>query len=121
MRLRIILGTIVAALLALEIQPRAADSLSSQLSDAANWKLISDLSKPAGYYEYTVITSSETGYQRVIPQLTKSIAPGGTCLGVGPEQNFTYLAALRPKIAFIVDIRRDMMLEHLAVQCTAGI
>jgi hypothetical protein len=38
---------------------------------------------------------------------------GGAYLGVGPEQNFTYIAALRPKIAFIFDIRRDMMLEHL--------
>jgi hypothetical protein len=43
----------------------------------------------------------------------KSIAPGGVYMGVGPEQNFTYIAAVRPKIAFIVDIRRDMMLEHL--------
>ena len=34
-------------------------------------------------------------------------------LGVGPEQNFTYIAALRPKVAFIVDIRRQNMLEHM--------
>jgi hypothetical protein len=38
---------------------------------------------------------------------------GGAYLGVGPEQNFTYIAAIQPKIAFIIDIRRDMMLEHL--------
>jgi hypothetical protein len=34
-------------------------------------------------------------------------------LGVGPEQNFTYLVALQPKLAFIIDIRRQNMLEHL--------
>jgi hypothetical protein len=34
-------------------------------------------------------------------------------LGVGPEQNFTYISALRPRIAFIVDIRRENMLEML--------
>ena len=34
-------------------------------------------------------------------------------LGVGPEQNFTYIVALRPKLAFIVDIRRGNMNEHL--------
>ena len=34
-------------------------------------------------------------------------------LGVGPEQNFTYIAALRPKLAFIVDIRRGNLHEHL--------
>jgi hypothetical protein len=41
------------------------------------------------------------------------VAPGGVYLGVGPEQNFTYIAAVRPKIAFIIDIRREIMLEHL--------
>ena len=34
-------------------------------------------------------------------------------MGVGPEQNFTYISALRPKMAFIVDIRRENMLEML--------
>jgi hypothetical protein len=105
---------ITAAFLVLAVVPfRAADTIPAQLSDAAYWKIISDFSEPDGYYQYTVITSNETAYQEVIPQLTKSIAPGGTYFGVGPEQNFTYISALRPKIAFIVDIRRDMMLEHL--------
>jgi hypothetical protein len=34
-------------------------------------------------------------------------------LGVAPDQNFTYIVALHPKIAFIVDIRRGNVLEHL--------
>ena len=34
-------------------------------------------------------------------------------LGVGPEQNFTYIVALQPKMAFIFDIRRGNMIEHL--------
>src|SRR4029079_7788958 len=34
-------------------------------------------------------------------------------LGVGPDQNFTYIAALKPRISFIVDIRRQNMLLHL--------
>jgi hypothetical protein len=34
-------------------------------------------------------------------------------LGVGPEQNFTYISALAPRMAFIVDIRRQNMIEHL--------
>jgi hypothetical protein len=38
---------------------------------------------------------------------------GGAYLGVGPEQNFTYIALTRPEIAFIVDIRRQNMIEHL--------
>src|SRR5215471_3073659 len=113
MRLRKVAVIAAALLVSALVSMRAADTLPSQLSDSTYWKLISEFSEPDGYYQYTVITSNETAYQEVLPQLTKSIAPGGTYLGVGPEQNFTYIAALRPKIAFIVDIRRDMMLEHL--------
>jgi hypothetical protein len=114
MRMRTALAIIATAFLAVLVLPsRATDTLPGQLADAAYWKMISDFSEPDGYYQYQVITSNEILYQYVLPQLTKSIAPGGAYLGVGPEQNFTYIAALRPKLAFIVDIRRDMMLEHL--------
>ena len=34
-------------------------------------------------------------------------------MGVGPEQNFTYIAVTRPAIAFIVDIRRGNLDLHL--------
>jgi hypothetical protein len=34
-------------------------------------------------------------------------------MGVAPEQNFTYIAAIQPKIAFIIDIRRQNMLVHM--------
>src|SRR5205807_5324427 len=37
----------------------------------------------------------------------------GVYLGVGPDQNFTYVVAMRPKIAIIFDIRRQNMLQHL--------
>jgi hypothetical protein len=49
----------------------------------------------------------------VIPELLRSAKTGGVYLGVGPDQNFTYLVALRPKMAFIFDIRRQNMLTHL--------
>jgi hypothetical protein len=75
--------------------------------------LITDLSEtPPGTYP-DVLTGNEPAYQEMLPELTKAVAPGGTYLGVGPEQNFTYIAALRPKIAFLIDIRRDQMLQHL--------
>jgi hypothetical protein len=38
---------------------------------------------------------------------------GGAYIGVGPEQNFTYIAKLRPRIAFIIDIRRQAIIQHL--------
>src|SRR5437868_5666278 len=45
--------------------------------------------------------------------LKRTIEPEGVYLGVGPEQNFNYIAAIRPKIAIIIDIRRQNVLEHL--------
>src|SRR5215471_6636173 len=92
---------------------RAAEALPAQLSDAEYWKLLSEFSEPSGYFQYEIVTSNETSYQYVMPELMKTPRSGGAYLGVGPEQNFTYIAALQPKIAFIFDIRRDMMLEHL--------
>jgi hypothetical protein len=38
---------------------------------------------------------------------------GGAYVGVGPEQNFSYIAALRPDIVFLVDIRRQAIMQHL--------
>jgi hypothetical protein len=93
--------------------PSAAEALPAQISDADYWKMISEFSEPNGYFQYDIVTSNETTYQYVLPELMKNAKAGGVYLGVGPEQNFTYIAALQPKIAFIIDIRRDMMLEHL--------
>src|SRR6185295_11235485 len=118
MRLRISLAAVTAAL-ALFIftlpapTSRAAEALPSQLSDSEFWKIVSDFSEPDGYFQLEIITSNEVSYQSILPDLMKTARPGGTYLGVGPEQNFTYIAALQPKIAFLIDIRRDMMLEHL--------
>ena len=103
------------SLLTLAIHPfRAADTLPSQLTDAAYWKMIADFSEPdtPSFFDEW-LTGNESGYQHPLPQVTKSVAPGGVYLGVGPEQNFTYIAAVRPKIAFIIGIRREILLEHL--------
>jgi hypothetical protein len=45
--------------------------------------------------------------------LIERVPSGGAYLGVGPEQNFSYIALVRPEVAFIVDIRRRNMLLHL--------
>ena len=92
---------------------RAADTLPSQLSDDAFWKLIESASEAGGSFQSENFLSNETGFQMVIPTLSLRVPPGGVYMGVGPEQNFTYIAAIRPKIAFIVDIRRQNMLEHM--------
>ena len=113
MKLRTSLAAATSLFLFFVLASRAADTLPVQLSDADYWKMISDFSEPNGYFQHEIITSNETSYQSVLPQLVRTARIGGVYLGVGPEQNFTYIAALQPKIAFIIDIRRDMMLEHL--------
>ena len=45
--------------------------------------------------------------------LRDSRVAGDVYMGVGPEQNFTYIAAIRPKMAFIIDIRRQAIMQHL--------
>lgn len=89
-----------------------AQGIPSEISDAAFWQMVSEFSEPDGPFESDNFTSNEDGYQWPIPRL-KQLAPSGVYVGVGPEQNFSYIAALRPKLAFIVDIRRQNMLELL--------
>src|SRR5690242_17026282 len=115
---RIILSLTAAILLAAALiyvgkPPIVSDTLPARLTDKEFWRMITDFSEAGGYFRSDNFLSNEAGYQRVIPLLKKSIRPGGVYLGVGPEQNFTYVVALEPKIAFIVDIRRQNMLEHL--------
>ena len=93
--------------------PLSAESLPSSLSDEAFWRLVSDFSEPNGFFRSDNFLSNEVEYQWVIPTLTSTVGTGGVYLGVGPEQNFTYIVALRPKLAFIVDIRRGNLHEHL--------
>jgi len=108
------LAAVIALMLTVSVVPiRSADTIPAELTDAAFWKMISDFSEPGGSFQLEIITSNEQSYQYVLPQLATRVKPGGVYLGVAPEQNFTYIAALQPKIAFIFDIRRDMMVEHL--------
>src|SRR5262245_25498624 len=106
----------LAAMAVIYIAPRqhlVRPSLPEKLSDSEFWKLINESSEPGGYFRSDNFVSNESAFQHVIPKLKKQIKPGGVYLGVGPEQNFTYIAALRPKLAFITDIRRQNMLQHL--------
>jgi len=119
LRRRLVLALVAAAFIlpgmAL-VGPRvgvAADTLPKQISDRAFWKLVTDFSEPNGFFRSDNFLSNETGFQEVIPELGKRVSPNGVYLGVGPDQNFTYITALRPRMAFIIDIRRQNMIEHL--------
>jgi hypothetical protein len=91
----------------------AAETIPSRLSDRAFWQLVTDLSETGGYFRSDNFLSNENAFQSVIPELKSTLPTGGVYLGVGPEQNFTYIVALRPKLAFVIDIRRQNMIEQL--------
>jgi hypothetical protein len=114
-QVRIYIALFAVAAVALLIVPRfhAADSLPNQIADDAFWKLIESSSEAGGAFQSENFLSNETGFEAVIPTLKQRTKPGGIYMGVGPEQNFTYIAAIHPKIAFIIDIRHQNMLEHM--------
>jgi hypothetical protein len=91
----------------------AQSTIPDRLSDYDFWKLVNDVSEPGGYFRSDNFLSNELGFQYPIPELKRTTKPGGVYLGVGPEQNFTYIVALQPKMAVIFDIRRQNMIEHL--------
>ena len=112
-RLSVARAWILATSIVVLASPALAQSLPAKLSDSAFWKLVTDFSEPGGYFRSDNFVSNETTYQWVIPELLRTTKPGGVYLGVGPDQNFTYIVALKPKVAFIFDIRRQNMLTHL--------
>ena len=81
---------------------------------------VASLSEPGGYFDTDNLISNELSYLEVIPDLRKRGVQGGAYVGVGPDTNFTYIAAIKPDIAFIVDIRRDNLLLHLLFKSIFG-
>jgi len=111
-----ILGTLFCLVLTLCVT--AADTLPATISDTEFWSLIERMSEPDGFFRSNSgstdnLLSNENGLSTVAASLAMRPKGSGVYLGVGPEQNFTYLVAMRPRIAFITDIRRGNMLLHL--------
>ena len=112
-RRRLLTATLVALAL-LFLAPVAGvvqDTLPASLSDREFWALTVQLSEPEGYFQSTSgspdnLLSNEGAVSVMAAALAEKVKPGGVYLGVGPEQNFTYIVAMRARIAFITDIRR---------------
>ncbi|MGB7218784.1 MAG: hypothetical protein WBD07_08235 [Vicinamibacterales bacterium] len=92
---------------------RAFAQVPDRLSDDQFWKLSKDSSEEDGVFRSDNLLSNETTYQWILPRLVETAKPGRVYMGVGPEQNFTYMTALRPTMAFIVDIRHGNLDVHL--------
>src|SRR5262245_20529603 len=106
-------GILVCSLSYVAAVTVAADSLPARLTDQEFWGIVSTMSEPNGFFRSDNLLSNELGYQRVIPELLRNTKPGQVYLGVGPEQNFTYIAATKPAMVFIIDIRRGNLDLHL--------
>jgi hypothetical protein len=87
----------------------APDSLTS----GEFWAFFTSMSEPDGYFLSENFVSNEVSFQEVIPTLQKTLTKDGVYLGVGPEQNFTYISNLGPRMAVIFDIRRQNAMQHL--------
>src|SRR5215475_9818968 len=97
---------------ALSQQSSKQNSLES-IPTADFARIIREFSEDGGYFMSDNFTSNETSYLHVVDKLRELGVTGGAYIGVGPEQNFTYIAKIRPRIAFIVDVRRQAMIQHL--------
>lgn len=95
-----------------------AQGLPERLSNEEFWKMSSEFSEPDGRFRSDNLLSNEIYFQYLIPDLNRTAKSGRVYMGVGPEQNFTYIVALKPKMAFILDIRRgnlDLQLMYKAL------
>lgn len=91
----------------------SSPSSNLALSDEKFQELSIRLSEEPGYFDTDNLISNETSFQHVVPALRRLTRPGQAYIGVGPDQNFTYIAAAQPSIGFLLDVRRDNLLLHL--------
>jgi hypothetical protein len=94
-------------------QDPGAVSVAKTLSDEEYWRITQDFSERAGTFQSDNLLSNERWFQHVLPPLVQKARQNRAYVGVGPEQNFTYIVALKPTLAFIVDIRRGNFDLHL--------
>ena len=116
LRLRLLLFIWLCLLLTQSLFGQAAPALQKPpefLSAVEFSQLSRELSEDGGFFPSDNFTSNETSYLTIVDKLRQLQAAGGAYIGVGPEQNFTYIAKIRPQIAFIVDIRRQAIIQHL--------
>src|SRR5215831_6875623 len=107
-----LLAALVAAALAVAASraPRVVAAEPS-LTDREFRTLVTSLSEQGGTFVTDNIVSNEIALQDVLPELER--AHRGAYIGVGPEQNLTYVTALKPSIAFVVDLQRGNLLLQL--------
>ena len=107
------IGTLACQGQARERPQASVGTMEAAKTDSSFASLIERLSEPGGYFDTDNLISNERSYLHVMGKMREVGVNGGIYIGVGPDQNFSYIAQVRPTIAFIIDIRRDNLLEHL--------
>jgi hypothetical protein len=112
--LRLIAFVVVAAALVTPASWVAREAEQSRRAEPTVFaSRIAALSEPGGYFDTDNLISNERSYLQIAGELERLRVRGGAYLGVGPDQNFSYIAEVRPAIAIVIDIRRDNLLLHL--------
>src|SRR5262245_1864343 len=107
---RVLVAVFVAGLIA-QVACARQSRLPPTLTDDEFWALAAELSEPAGEFKASDnLVSNELHLAEVVRLLGRR---GGVYIGVGPEQNFSYIAEVQPAMAFVVDIRRENLDLHL--------
>ena len=105
MRPRSSLCLVTVAIALAATLPRAAQTPARAQGSSTFASRIAALSEPGGRFDTDNLISNERSYLDVLPELKRRGVKGGAYIGVGPDQNFSYIAAVRPSIAFIIDAR----------------
>lgn len=111
--LTLLLIAAIASAVAVVGEPPAPSRLDAPMPSVEFARLVREFSEPGGFFRSDNFVSNETSYLHIVDLLKEYEVTGGAYIGVGPEQNFTYIAKVRPRLAFIVDVRRQAMLQHL--------
>lgn len=113
-RKRSLKRVLVTNLLAVFLMSATASPIAKASRDHKAFAALSArLSEPGGYFDSDNLISNETSYLHVTGKLRELGISGGVYMGVGPDQSFSYIAKIRPKMAILIDIRRDNLLQHL--------
>lgn len=107
------LALLTSLFVLVQVAPKPAGAPPIEISRTQFAQYIEELSEPEGYFDTDNFISNETSYLHVIPELRRQVKPGNVYVGVGPDQNFPYIAHTQPSLAIISDIRRQNMLQHL--------
>jgi hypothetical protein len=111
----------IANLLVIFLMSAAASRVANASRDHKSFAALSArLSEPGGYFDSDNLISNETSYLHVMGKLREIGVSGGVYIGVGPDQSFSYIAKIRPRLAIMIDIRRDNLLQHLLFKSLFG-